>query len=165
MAIRPMGSPADLAAVRDLFQEYASSLETDLSFQDFGAELRSLPGAYQPPAGALLVADVAGEILGCVALRPLEPPAVGEIKRLYVRSAGRGQGLGLALARAILDCARAAGYRRVRLDTLPSMGAAQALYQRLGFREIAPYRYNPVAGARFMELELVPRARGTPLRS
>jgi putative acetyltransferase len=154
VTIRPIASPADLVAVRELFKEYASSLETDLSFQDFDAELGSLPGAYQPPAGALLVADVAGELLGCVALRPLEPPAVGEIKRLYVRSAGRGQGLGLALTAAIVESARVAGYRRVRLDTLPSMAVAQALYQRLGFREIPPYRHNPIAGARFMELQL-----------
>jgi ribosomal protein S18 acetylase RimI-like enzyme len=154
VTVRPIASPAELAAVRGLFQEYASSLETDLSFQDFAAELESLPGAYQPPAGALLVAGVAGEVLGCIALRSLEPPAVGEIKRLYVRPAGRGQGLGLALATAILEYARAAGYRRVRLDTLPSMAAAQALYRRLGFRDIAPYRHNPVSGARFMELDL-----------
>jgi ribosomal protein S18 acetylase RimI-like enzyme len=160
MTVRPIALPADLAAVRGLFQEYASSLETDLGFQDFGAELESLPGAYQPPAGGLLVADVAGELLGCVALRPLEPPAIGEIKRLYVRPAGRGQGLGLALATAIVERARAAGYQRVRLDTLPSMAAAQALYQGLGFRDIAPYRHNPVPGARFMELELT--AQGDP---
>lgn len=155
--VRPVGSAADLAAVRALFQEYAASLETDLSFQDFDQELRGLPGGYQPPHGALLVADVAGEILGCIALRPLEPPAVGEIKRLYVRPAGRGQGLGLALARAVLEYARAAGYQRVRLDTLPSMSAALGLYQRLGFHEIEPYRHNPVPGARFLELELPAR--------
>lgn len=154
VTIRPVASPADVAHVRELFEQYASSLETDLGFQDFGEELRSLPGAYQPPAGALLVAEVGGQLLGCVALRPWEPPAVGEIKRLYVRPAGRGQGLGLALATAILECARAAGYRRVRLDTLPSMAAAQVLYQRLGFREIAPYRHNPVPGTRVMELVL-----------
>lgn len=154
MTIRAIASPTDLAAVRDLFQEYAASLETDLSFQDFGAELKSLPGAYQPPAGALLIAEVAGHVLGCVALRPLEPPVVGEIKRLFVRPAGRGQGLGSALVTAILECARRAGYRCVRLDTLPSMATAQALYRRLGFREIAPYRHNPIPGSRFMELDL-----------
>jgi ribosomal protein S18 acetylase RimI-like enzyme len=157
LQVRPAVSAADLAAVRALFREYAASLETDLSFQGFDAELRGLPGAYHPPGGALLVADVAGEIRGCIALRPLEPPAVGEIKRLYVRPSGRGQGLGLALAQAVLESARAAGYRRVRLDTLPSMSAAQAMYQRLGFHEIEPYRHNPVPGARFMELELASR--------
>src|SRR5512134_4114015 len=125
MAIRPLASAADLATVRDLFKEYAASLETDLTFQDFDTELAGLPGAYVPPGGALLVAEVDGRILGCIALRPLEPPAVGEIKRLYVRPAGRGQRVGAALGRAILECARAAGYERVRLDTLPTMRAAQ----------------------------------------
>ena len=160
MTIRPIASAADLAAVRDLFSEYAASLGVDLGFQGFDAELASLPGAYVPPAGALLMADVAGEVLGCIALRPLEPPAVGEIKRLYVRPAGRGQGLGVALSRAILDCARASGYRLVRLDTLATMGEAQALYRRLGFREIPPYRHNPVPGTLFMELDLT-----APLRT
>jgi ribosomal protein S18 acetylase RimI-like enzyme len=154
MTVRPVASPEDLAAVRALFQEYAASLDTDLCFQDFDPELRDLPGAYRPPGGALLVADAAGTLLGCVALRPLEPPAVGEIKRLYVRPAGRGRGLGAALAAAILERARSAGYRRVRLDTLPSMTAAQQLYRRLGFREIGPYRHNPVPGSLFMELDL-----------
>ena len=154
MTIRPAASAADLVAVRALFQEYAASLETDLCFQDFDAELRDLPGAYQPPGGALLVADAAGTLLGCVALRALEPPAIGEMKRLYVRPPGRGRGLGAALASAILERARSAGYRRVRLDTLPSMATAQQLYRRLGFREIGPYRHNPVPGSLFMELDL-----------
>lgn len=160
MIVRPVVSAADLAAVQDLFREYAASVETDLCFQGFDAEVCGLPGAYQPPAGALLVAEVAGALVGCVALRPLEPPAVGEIKRLYVRPAGRGQGLGAALASAILECARAAGYRRVRLDTLPSMTAAHGLYRRLGFREIAPYCDNPVPGVRFMELDLAASPAG-----
>lgn len=155
--IRAVASPADLAAVRDLLLEYAASLDTDLCFQDFPAELRDLPGAYQPPGGALLVADAGGALVGCVALRPLAPPAVGEIKRLYVRPAGRGQGLGAALAGAILDLARKAGYQRVRLDTLPSMAAAQQLYRRLGFREIGPYGHDPVPGTLFMELDLAGR--------
>src|SRR5512134_3309523 len=95
------------------------------SAADFATDRAGLPGAYGPPGGALLVAEVDGRILGCIALRPLEPPAVGEIKRLYVRPAGRGQRVGAALGRAILECARAAGYERVRLDTLPTMRAAQ----------------------------------------
>src|SRR5262245_57498630 len=152
--IRPIASATDLASVRELFLEYAASLETDLSFQNFESEVAGLPGAYVPPAGALLVAERDGLIVGCVAMRPLEPPVIGEIKRLYVRQAGRGAGLGRALTLAILDCARSAGYRRVRLDTLPSMQTAQALYRELGFREIPPYRHNPVVGTRFLELDL-----------
>jgi len=152
--IRPMSSEADLAAVRELFVEYSGTLGVDLCFQDFDAELRGLPGAYVPPGGALLVAEAAGHVLGCVCLRPLEPPTVAEMKRLFVRPAGRGQGLGAALTRAVLQCARDAGYRRVRIDTLPSMQEAQALYRGLGFREIAAYRHNPVPGSLFMELEL-----------
>ena len=155
---RPSSSAADLAAVRDLFGEYAASLGVDLGFQGFDIELAGLPGAYAPPAGALLVAEMNGQILGCVALRPLEPPHIGEIKRLYVRPAGRGLGLGAGLSQAILDCARTAGYDRVRLDTLPTMLGAQTLYRTLGFREIPSYRHNPVVGTIFMELDLtVPR--------
>lgn len=162
LTVRAAASEADVAAVGDLFREYRASLETDLCFQGFDAELRGLPGAYRPPGGALLVAEVAGALVGCVALRPLEPPAVAEMKRLYVRPAGRGQGIGEALVRAILARAQAAGYQRVRLDTLPSMAAAQDLYRRLGFREIEAYRDNPVAGTRFMELDLPAAVRGTP---
>jgi ribosomal protein S18 acetylase RimI-like enzyme len=152
--IRPATSTSDLTVVRDLFSEYAASLGVDLGFQDFGSELAGLPGAYIPPHGALLVAEVEGQIVGCIALRPFEPPAVGEIKRLYVRPAGRGLGLGAALSKAILDAAKAAGYQQVRLDTMPFMKSAQALYRDLGFREIPPYRFNPVAGTIFMELDL-----------
>ena len=140
--------------VRDLFSEYAASLGVDLGFQNFETELAGLPGAYIPPLGALLVAEVKDHIVGCIALRPFEPPDVGEIKRLYVRPAGRGLGLGSALSKAILNAAQAAGYRRVRLDTMPFMESAQALYRELGFREIPPYRFNPVAGTIFMELDL-----------
>ena len=159
VTVRSVASAADLAAVRDLFREYAASLETNLCFQDFDAEVKGLPGAYQPPAGALLVGEAGGRLVGCVALRALEPPAVGEIKRLYVRPAGRGRGLGAALAGAILERARSAGYQRVRLDTLPSMAAAQELYRQLGFREIAPYRHNPVPGTLSMELVLAAGCR------
>lgn len=153
-AIRPIASAADLAAVRELFSEYATSLGVDLGYQGFDSELGGLPGAYVPPAGALLVAEGPNGIVGCIALRPFEPPAVGEIKRLYVRPAGRGHGLGNALTRAILDCARAAGYDRVRLDTLPTMVGAQALYRALGFREIPAYRHSPVPGTIYLELAL-----------
>lgn len=148
-------SAVEVDAVRKLFSEYAASLEIDLSFQDFARELDGLPGDYTPPTGALLLAfDDAGQPAGCVALRPLDLPRVAELKRLYVRPSGRARGLGFALTAAALDAARASGYQRVRLDTLPSMRQAQRLYERLGFREIGPYRFNPVRTARYMELDL-----------
>jgi ribosomal protein S18 acetylase RimI-like enzyme len=153
-AIRPIASAHDLATARTLFREYADSIGVDLCFQDFETELATLPGAYRPPAGALLLAERDGEAAGCVALRPLEPPAVAELKRLYVRPSARGAGLGAALTEAVLVRAREAGYARIRLDTLPTMATAQGLYRRLGFREVAPYRPNPIPGALYMECDL-----------
>jgi putative acetyltransferase len=144
-----------LADVRRLFEEYAASLEADLSFQNFASELAGLPGDYAPPSGRLLLALVGGEPAGCVALRRWEP-GTGEIKRLYVRPAHRGAGWGRRLAERVIAEAAAAGYRRIRLDTLPSMGDAHRLYAGLGFREIAPYRHNPVPGAAFLELDFYP---------
>jgi ribosomal protein S18 acetylase RimI-like enzyme len=158
-AIRRIDSPADLATARMLFREYADSLGVDLCFQDFETELATLPGAYRPPSGALLLAEEGAEATGCVAVRPLDPPAVAELKRLYVRPSARGVGLGAALTEAALESARAAGYARIRLDTLPTMVSAQALYRRLGFHEVAPYRANPIPGALYMECELARSAR------
>ena len=139
--------------VRALFREYAASLDFSLAFQDFDRELARLPGDYAPPRGSLLLAEVDGTPAGCAALRPLDDETA-ELKRLYVRPAHRGLGLGRRLTEAALAHARERGYRRVRLDTVPGMDAAQALYRELGFREIAPYRANPVAGTAFLELEL-----------
>jgi putative acetyltransferase len=139
----------DVNEVRELFHEYAASLSFALDFQDFDRELDELPGAYAPPRGALLLAR--GE--GCVALRPIDETTC-EMKRLYVRPSARGTGLGRRLAEAIVAEARTLGYSHMRLDTVPEMDAAQSLYARLGFREIPPYRPNPVPGARFLELEL-----------
>ena len=140
---------SDVAEVRTLFREYADTLSFALDFQDFERELAELPGAYAPPHGALLLVRGAG----CVGLRPLDE-ATCEMKRLYVRPAARGGGVGRLLAEAAGAEARRLGYARMRLDTVPGMEAAQALYAQLGFREIVPYRANPIPGARFLELEL-----------
>jgi ribosomal protein S18 acetylase RimI-like enzyme len=135
---------------RALFREYQAWLGIDLCFQQFDEELAALPGDYARPRGRLLVEDA---LSGCVALRPLAEE-IAELKRLYVRESGRGRGLGRALTERALDDARAIGYRAVRLDTLPQMGAAIDLYRALGFVEIAPYRHNPIAGALYFELRL-----------
>ena len=139
--------------VRALLRAYAASLPFKLDFQDFDRELAELPGAYAPPRGALLVARVGGVPAGCVALRPFSD-GVCELKRLFVRPEARGLGLGRRLATAIVSEARRIGYARMRLDTTPGMGTAQALYEELGFAETAPYRHNPVPGTRFLELVL-----------
>ena len=140
---------ADLPEVRRLFEEYAASIGFSLDFQGFDEEVASLPGRYAPPTGALLLARGAG----CVALRTLDADAC-EMKRLYVRPAFRGSGLGRRLVEAILDEARALGFASIKLDTVPSMGSAIALYESLGFRDVPPYTKNPIAGTRFLELTL-----------
>jgi putative acetyltransferase len=139
--------------VRTLFEEYADGLGVDLGFQDFDRELAELPGDYVPPAGRLLLALDDGEPAGCVALRPFAP-AVCEMKRLYVRPAFRGTGLGRLLAERIVGAGRDAGYERMRLDTLPAMAAARGLYESLGFVEIEAYRPNPIHGTTYFELAL-----------
>jgi ribosomal protein S18 acetylase RimI-like enzyme len=145
--------PQDLEVVRELIEEYVRALGVDLGFQEIERELADLAGTYGPPGGVILVARAASEIAGCVALRALEEDAC-EMKRLYVRPAFRGSGLGKQLALELIDRARALGYRRMRIDTLPQMQAARKLYEALGFREIEPYRFNPVPGTAFMELAL-----------
>jgi putative acetyltransferase len=142
-------SESDLDEVRALLLEYAASLPVPLDFQDFDREVAELPGAYAPPRGALLLARG----LGCVALRSFDDTTC-ELKRLYVRPQARGSGLGRALVDEVVAEARRLRYARMRLDTLPIMVAAQTLYEQLGFREIPAYTTNPVAGARFLELEL-----------
>ena len=142
-----------LAAIRQLFEEYAASLDVDLCFQGFEQELAELPGDYALPKGRLLVALDGTTPAGCVALRKISNE-VCEMKRLYVRPEFRGKKHGLGLVQAILQEARAIGYRRMRLDTLPSMKQAVALYRSLGFKEIPPYRNNPICGALFFELDL-----------
>jgi ribosomal protein S18 acetylase RimI-like enzyme len=147
-------SADQIATARRLFKEYEASLAIELSFQGFAQELAELPGAYAPPAGRLFLATTDGaEPAGCVALRSLGG-GFCEMKRLYVRPIARGARLGRRLAETVIREAREIGYARMRLDTLPSMKEAFALYQSLGFREIAPYCENPIAGTRFMELDL-----------
>ena len=139
----------DVAIVRELFLEYAQNIGVDLGFQDFQREVASLPGDYDP----ILVAHWNSEPAGCVAMHPMERKSC-EMKRLFVRAQYRGHAIGRALAERIIAEARSRGYERMRLDTLPTMTEAIPLYQSLGFVEIPPYRYNPIAGSKFMELDL-----------
>ena len=150
-------SSEDLAATRQIFTEYATQLGIDLCFQNFEAELASLPGEYSAPRGVLLLALVDGEVAGCGGLRPLDSvdyPNAAEMKRLYVRKAFRRFGLGRQLAEALLDAARVAGYHSVLLDTLNDMESARALYAELGFEDIPPYYHNPLAGAHYLKVDL-----------
>lgn len=146
-----------MEAARQLFQEYAVSLDVDLSFQKLDQELNALPGEYAPPRGALFLAYVDGTPAGCCALRPLDTvdyPNAAEMKRLYVRKAFRGFGLGRHLAEATLEAARLADYACVLLDTLDDMEAARTLYAELGFVDIAPYYHNPIAGAHYLKADI-----------
>ena len=146
-------SQEQITQTRELFLEYEASLGVDLSFQNFDEEVAGLPGDYAPPEGRLLLALVDQQIAGCVALRKIDRDTC-EMKRLYARPQFRGQGVGRALATTIIEHARQMGYKRMRLDTLPSMNQAITLYHSLGFQEIDPYRFNPIEGTKYMELEI-----------
>jgi len=153
LQIYPAKLREEIDKVRNLFKEYADSLDFDLCFQEFERELADPGREYGPPEGLLLLAQYGEAMAGCVALRKLYND-VCEMKRLYVKPQFRGQKIGTALAEAVIDAARKMGYKRMRLDTVPSMQEARALYRSLGFIEIGSYRHNPIAGAVFMELEL-----------
>ncbi|HEX6623966.1 MAG TPA: GNAT family N-acetyltransferase [Pyrinomonadaceae bacterium] len=143
----------EFAVARELFEEYAAALDVDLCFQNFERELNNLAAEYGPPEGRLLLASAAGEPVGCVGVRKLAD-GVCEMKRLYVRPRARGTGLGRLLANEIVGAARELGYGSMRLDTLPSMKEAVPLYRSIGFKETEAYRYNPVEGTIYMELDL-----------
>lgn len=153
MELRSVTNGEDLDAIRDLFREYEDQIGVDLCFQGFAAELAGLPGDYQAPRGVLTLAIQSGAPAGCVAAHQWDDVSC-EMKRLFVRPRFQGSGIGRGLANSVTQWARDRGYTRVLLDTLPSMSTAQAMYERLGFRDIPPYRPNPVAGARYMALTL-----------
>jgi ribosomal protein S18 acetylase RimI-like enzyme len=153
VVVSPASSEDDLRHAKALFEEYAASLGFSLCFQGFDRELAELPGRYAPPSGRLLLARVDGALAGCVASRDLGD-RICEMKRLFVRPAFHGRGCGRRLVDAIVREARSAGYEAMRLDTLATMRAAIAIYEALGFRDVAPYTENPIEGARFLELRL-----------
>ena len=157
LELRALTREADIPAARDILREYAASLSFDLCFQDFDAELANLPGQYAEPRGALLLAFMAGQLVGCCAFRPLDhvdTPNACEMRRLYVRPAYRRSGAGRVLAEAIIARAQQAGYSYLLLDTLSDMEAASALYTDLGFEEIAPYYHNPIKGSHYLRVKL-----------
>jgi ribosomal protein S18 acetylase RimI-like enzyme len=151
--IRTARVPDEISVIKELFQEYAESLNFDLDFQDFREELATLPGKYTPPLGTILVAKENGAIVGCVAVRPLGPE-ICEMKRLYVKPAHRSKKLGRELAVAIIEEAKKLGYKAMRLDTVEAMKEASALYRALGFQQIEAYCFNPLPGAMYFELKL-----------
>ena len=151
--IKQVETSQQLEKIRDLFQEYVASLGFELHFQDYRKEIAELPGDYTLPGGCLLLAEQGNKIIGCVALRKISD-TICEMKRMYIRPKFRGRGFGKKLAYSVIAKARKMGYRRMRLDTIAFMKEAITLYQSLGFIEIPPYRYNPMEGAKFMELVL-----------
>jgi len=167
-AIRQATTPEDVALARDMFVEYAQWLGIDLCFQGFDRELATLPGAYVPPRGRLLLAGMPARAFGCIALRPIEAAGpseegaadtagargIGEVKRLYVQPAHRNGGWGRRLAETLIADARAIGYAELKLDTLDWMTGARGLYAKLGFRECAAYYANPLPGVVYMSLAL-----------
>lgn len=153
--ICPARSEDDLRVVATLMEAYAASLNINLDYQDFGAELAALPGKYAPPKGELFLArDKAGAPLGCVGLRPTSTEDVCEMKRLFLLPNARGLGVGKALTERVVEAARARGYRELRLDTLPAMNAAIDLYEKAGFRRVASYYEPTPPGTIFMSLTL-----------
>lgn len=156
MRIIEARTPAETTAARELIEEYVASLGIDLSFQGYREEIAEFPRGYVPPDGSVLLAYEGNEPAGVVALRRYRG-SVCEMKRLYVRPAHRGGGVGRKLSEEVIAVARRLGYTTMRLDTLPTMDAAIGLYRALGFRDIPAYRFNPVAGAHYMELDLAER--------
>jgi GNAT superfamily N-acetyltransferase len=153
--IRPARTELELKAAAVLFESYAASLPVDLDYQDFNSELANLPGEYSPPHGELLLAwDEAGNPLGCVALRRIQPDGCCEMKRLFVLPRARGLGLGRTIAQAMVERARRLGYSELRLDTLPGMDAAISMYEQMGFKRIGAYYAPTPGGTIFMSLEL-----------
>ena len=152
--VRQATTSEDIARARALFVEYAQWLAVDLCFQGFARELETLPGAYAPPRGVLLLAGTARDAFACIALRPLDETGLGEVKRLYVQPAHRGEHWGRRLANDLIVEARTIGYRELKLDTLAWMAPARALYASVGFRECEPYYDNPLPGVVYMRLEL-----------
>jgi ribosomal protein S18 acetylase RimI-like enzyme len=151
--IHPARFPEQVEVVRTIFREYAQSLGIDLGFQHFDSELADLPGKFAAPRGEVLLAYHDAQVIGCVAVRPIDD-AICEMKRLYVRPAGRGLHAGKRLATLICATARELGYSSIRLDTLPTMHAALGLYASLGFEPIPAYVFNPIPGAIFLERDL-----------